>query len=100
MCQERGLTWQPQVLVLGDSVTEPQQIFVICHSISYEVPNAMKAVDVCFKMFFAFNLAYPVEVEDVWEFLQLAVYSVHTKYDRPSPAVRELINMKQIFVSI
>ena len=91
-CRQRGITWQPQVLVIGESILSIEQVFVLVEDMVYEVQTLTKAVDVCFKTLFLFNLEYASAVEDVWVLLQLALYDIHTVYDKPSSLVKELVS--------
>lgn len=60
---------QPRVLVLG-SLINPKQILIYFDSIKYKMFSALKAYDMCFKIFHVFNVEYPIESNDVWLFIQ------------------------------
>ena len=79
-CKQRDISCQPQVFVIRESLKEAQQVLVLCQGVAHEVKDIIKAVDVCFKMFFGFNLQYPVQVEDVWLLLQVSIYMIATLY--------------------
>lgn len=89
-CQEKGITWQPQVLVLGDSVINPAQTLVLVNDTVYEVGSLIKAVDVCFKAFFVLNAEYPPQARDPWLLLQRGVIGIRTEYDSKSARVDEI----------
>ena len=90
-CQERGITWQPQVLVLGNSVLIPEQVFVLVNDTVYEVDSLIKAVDVCFKSFFVFNAHYPPHAQEPWLLLQKAVFGIDTTFDAQSARIQEVL---------
>ena len=92
-CKQRGISCQPQVLVIGEILIEAQQVLVLCQGVAHEVKDIIKAVDVCFKMFLVFNLQYPVQVEDVWLLLQVSIYRIATPYDKLTPALKELLSI-------
>ncbi|XP_016663981.2 uncharacterized protein LOC107885069, partial [Acyrthosiphon pisum] len=52
----------------------------------------LKAVDICFKSFFALNLSYPTECDHVWEFVQKFFYDINTNHDKQYQSVDNTIN--------
>lgn len=89
-CQEKGITWQPRIVVLGESVIHPVQVLVLVNDTVYEVGSLIKAVDVCFKAFFVLNADYPPQVRDPWLLLQRGVMGIETEYDTRSARVDEI----------
>ena len=87
-----GVTVQPQLLLLGHNICRPDQYFIVLNNIVYEVDNLVKAVDLCFKSFFVFNLDYPVQAFDPWSFIQKGLYNITTPYDKIVPRVTDLIS--------
>ncbi|KAJ8018615.1 hypothetical protein HOLleu_43305 [Holothuria leucospilota] len=65
---------QPYVLILGGSRIDPQQVFVIIERHALPQTTLMKAIDVCYKAMFVFNLEYQKACIGTWEFLQKIVY--------------------------
>lgn len=86
---------QPYVLVLGDSLLEASQFFVILDDIVYEVETMIKAVDTCFKVFFVLNAQYPAMATEPWTFIQRAVFHIVTPYDKTTPRLIELFSFVQ-----
>ncbi|XP_063039821.1 uncharacterized protein LOC134435017 isoform X2 [Engraulis encrasicolus] len=70
-------TEYPFVLMLGDS-HQCSQAFVIINGAALEHPSLLSAIDTCFKAFFVFNIQYPHECAQVWEFIQ-------TVFEIPGP---------------
>lgn len=60
---------QPCILVIG-TLFDPKQILVYFDNIKYKMFSAIKAFDICFKIFHVFNIEYPIESSDVWLFTQ------------------------------
>ncbi|XP_071837036.1 uncharacterized protein [Apostichopus japonicus] len=92
-CRNHSVTWQPQVVVIGTSVLDVQQVFVFLNNIVYSVPSVVKGIDVCFKTFQVFNIEYPLECKSLWTFLQRGIYNIETQYDSVTPRVRELLSI-------
>lgn len=47
----------PFVLIIGDR-DDPHQVFVVAEGQALEQPNLLKAVDVCFKLFYVLDIHY------------------------------------------
>ena len=60
-CLKYNITWQPQVLVIGPSIVDAQQVFVLLDTAAYEAPNVLKWVGICFQVFLVFNVEYQQE---------------------------------------
>lgn len=93
-CKQRGITRQPQVLVLRDDQLGRlgrSNAFVIIENLTYPIDSVVKAIDVCFKAFFVFNAEYPKEALDPWTFIQKGVYDIVTVYDEESARVKEVL---------
>lgn len=66
-----GSTVQPYVVIVGnDDVDNPTHYYTIINDTQYQLETAIKAVDVCFKLYHVLNLEYPPEAEQVWYFLE------------------------------
>lgn len=65
----------------------------------YQVPTALMAIDVCFKIFHVFNVSYPPESEQIWYVIQLSLYKFSTKYDKQISYVMPIINSLNTRVS-
>lgn len=91
-CRQRGVTRQPQVLVLGASMlAEDCAYYCIIDDTIYQLDGLLKAVDVCFKTFFVYNIEYPVPCRSVWTFIQRAIYGIQTPFDALSPRVIDIM---------
>jgi len=79
----------PCILVIG-SLNDPKQILVYFDNIKYVVFSSTKAFDICFKIYHVFNIEYPMESIDVWQFIQTFFYNIHTKYDKTSSLLKQV----------
>lgn len=83
-----GLTVQPYVALL---CSDPQNelivtaSYVIINKYTFKAETPLKAVDICFKSFFTLNLKYPVQSDNVREFIQKFFYGIITKEDKKIP---------------
>jgi hypothetical protein len=85
------VTWQPQILLLGSDAFNIDQCLVLMTDTVFQCESLIKAVDVCFKSFFVFNLRYPAQATDSWLFIQQGLYGIHTENDKVSARLRELV---------
>lgn len=85
-----GLSLQPLPVIIGSSENF-EKCFTILDTVIYEVENPLKALDLIFKIFCAFHMQYPPECEQIWTFLQRAVYDICTDNDKIHAETYELI---------
>ncbi|GJQ68607.1 hypothetical protein Trydic_g17157 [Trypoxylus dichotomus] len=83
--KQNGETMQPLVVVQGDN--NNFQSYVMIDDIVYTLESPLKAVDTCFKTFFALNLKYPAESAHIWTFIQQKIYNIYTSLDKHLSAV-------------
>lgn len=80
---------QPFTLILGDR-EEQQVIFVVAEKKALQQTSLLKAVDVCFKLFYSLDLHYPWESATNWESFQKVIYSLGEAGETTSPAVNAM----------
>jgi len=87
-------TVQPYMIFVCGTESENQisEFYVIINNHIFKVESGLKAVDICFKSFFALNLNYPDESKQVWYFIQKYFYKIETKYDKCYQNVNNLIH--------
>ncbi|XP_067213606.1 uncharacterized protein [Linepithema humile] len=73
---------QPIAVIIGPSFDEIKQCFVVINTFRYEVETPLKAVDLVFKSCNALNIRYPLEVGQLFMFLQRAIYEFETLWDK------------------
>lgn len=83
-------------VILG-SPEKVEQCFTIFDTAVYEVDSPLKAVDLTFKMFHVLHMLYPPECEQIWTFLQRAVYNISTSRDKVHPKTSDLITKYRQF---
>ncbi|XP_067212552.1 uncharacterized protein [Linepithema humile] len=77
-----GVTSQPITVIVGPSFDEIHQCFVVINNLRYEVETPLKGIDLVFKICTALNIEYPLEIRQLFMFLQRAVYNFETLWDK------------------
>jgi len=65
-------------------------ILLYFDSIKYKMFSALKAYDMCFKIFHVFNVGYPLESNDVRLFIQTFFYNIKIKYDKSNVLIKQI----------
>lgn len=86
-----GERLQPYMIFI-ESNGQVTSFYVIINNHFYKVESPLKAIDICFKSFFVFNLNYPTQCQQVWQFIQNFMYGIITKYDKNFQNNNLLIN--------
>lgn len=86
----KSLTLQPIVVILMSNEV-PTKFFVRIDGTTYIQHNILAAIDLCFKSFHVFNLAYPRQSHNAWIFIQKFFYTITTAYDKTISSVSSLI---------
>lgn len=68
----------------------PQDYFLVVIKIKYTCKNIGDAIQTAFKIFFAFDAAYPAAAETIWLFFQIAVFDLPLPTDRPTDVINVL----------
>ncbi|KAK9736409.1 hypothetical protein QE152_g12506 [Popillia japonica] len=84
-----GVTVQPYVLAVGPDLNNIISSYLVIDRNVYKVQSMLKAIDICFKTYRALHLQYPLECEQIWLFLQKAIYGISTPCDKKIPICRD-----------
>ncbi|XP_048513603.1 uncharacterized protein LOC125501492 [Athalia rosae] len=90
-----GLPVQPYIIVVGPTLQNIKSFYVSIDKILYQLPSALKAIDICFKAFHTFNALYPPEAEHIWYLIQSGLYKFKTKWDKQVSYVMDIVNSIQ-----
>ena len=63
-------TIQPKLFVTTD-LNNAKSIFVAFDDIIFKFEDLIKAITSCFHIFMVFDLEYPLECRELWEFIQV-----------------------------
>lgn len=69
-------------MVFVETDSKVTYFYIIINKFCYKVESALKALDICFKSFFVFNLHYTPQCDQIWYFMQLFIYEIITKFDK------------------
>lgn len=95
-CDNKLSDLQPYVVVCG-SLTHTESTFVVLKkNVKYKVESTIKAVDLCFKIFFVLRLKYSLGCQYAWAFFHENIHDVKgSKRISASQAVSELNSATQ-----
>ncbi|KAJ8677582.1 hypothetical protein QAD02_013369 [Eretmocerus hayati] len=82
----------PFIVAVGDDVTQLKKFYVRVDGNMYEATSLFTALDMLMKIFFALNINYPVESENVLSFLQMGLYQISRQGEKLIPAVINVLN--------
>lgn len=85
-------TLQPYIIAVGPQLTEVNEFYIIIDDVIYKMENALRAVDIVYKIFQVLNIKYPSACEQIWLFIQKYVYGYSTKWDKRDKSVMNLID--------
>ena len=94
-CIKHNIPRQPHVMIMGDTLIAASHYYVVFDDHMYQMDSLIKAVDICFKVFFIFNLEYPTACADMWVIFQKSFFGINTPYDGSSPRVKDLCGFFQ-----
>lgn len=93
--RERGIETAPFLLVHGD-VKNLSGFLVWNNVVSYKFPNFLKALDICLKIYKAYNIDYPRHSSAVWDLLSAFLFDFDPISDKSNiTALCEAIRNKQ-----
>lgn len=67
-------------------------IFISVDNTLYKVSSALKAIDLCFKIFQIFDVEYPIESAHIWLLLQRVLYDYKSILDKMTPNITKAIS--------
>lgn len=81
---EKGLPVTPVIVVLGGQ--DPSGFTLWHKTFSFKFNSFLKALDVCLKLFKAYDISYPPQSDDIWSLLAGYLY----EFDITKPAIAGL----------
>lgn len=76
---EHKLILQPYVVINGPTLNSIHSSYVILGDLTYQVPTATLAVDICFQCMKVFHMKFSHVSSHVWQFLERQVYGFEVK---------------------
>ncbi|XP_066590164.1 uncharacterized protein [Prorops nasuta] len=97
LLEEFGQTLQPFVMVIGPTIGKIISAYICVNEIMYLAENVLKAIDICFKIFFVLNIQYSPESEHIWLLIQKYIYNINSNCDKKCSLVNEILSdLKQL----
>jgi hypothetical protein len=75
-----GATIQPYIIFVGKDFSSIDSCYIRVKLWCFDCP--LKALEICFRSYFVFNCAYPVENYDSCLIIQQYLFKLFTKYDK------------------
>lgn len=72
----RGLPDYPVIVVVGPSIEHVNQFFVSYKDIAYKAETFIKALDITFKVYKAYDISFPSEANGPWSFMAYVFYDL------------------------
>lgn len=79
--REKGIETAPFILVHGD-LQRPIGFLVWNNIVSYKLPNFLKALDICLKIYKAYNIDYPRQSLSIWDLLSAFLFGFDPVSDK------------------
>ena len=76
-----GLTDQPCAVIIGKTLDTIENCYIFIANHKFKVEPPLRCMDITFKAQHALHACYPPKREQLWLFLQRAVYKFRTKWD-------------------
>lgn len=83
-------TFQPTLVFIGPP-SNIHSFFVVFDDIRYECESIVECVQLAFAIFCALDVAYPVESEQIWLFLQETLFHIKLPGSKTSLSATRLI---------
>lgn len=90
-CSSSKTSLQPVIAAIGDK-QDWREFYVIFDSIKYKFGSFLESVNICFYIFFLFNLKYPDQCKNTWLFIQYYFFNIKNVFDPDVSAILTLIN--------
>lgn len=85
-------TIQPFLIVVGPNELDLQKVYVQVDNFRFETSTFIEGFDLLFKFYLMFKIAYPVESQNFWYFIQWGLYKIKTESDVQIPFVYNVLN--------
>ncbi|XP_055847022.1 uncharacterized protein LOC129912690 [Episyrphus balteatus] len=90
--QQKGDNVQPFIIVVGKDVINFKEIFLYFDGVKFPFISFIRAVDICFKTFFLFNLEFNNPSSNFWNFIQSLYFDDNKKCCTKAHILLNVIN--------
>lgn len=95
----RGFSLQPTLVFVGPTLSNITASYVQIDTVRYEFRTPLKALDTCFKAFYALDAEYQEECRAIWLFIQKYFYDLYLKEDNNIPRVTSILSSLKGLIS-
>lgn len=78
---------QPYIILVGSDIYSIETSYIRVNEQLWAFDCPLKALDNCFKLYFALHCEYPKQCYESWLILQLLLYKLVTPYDKSSSII-------------
>lgn len=89
---EKGETIQPFVMAIGENLLSLSEFYVYSDGNMYQFSSFIRSVDICFKIFYLFNIEYPKSSICFWHFIEKYFYNLNSATKKNFSKVELLIS--------
>lgn len=82
---EFNATLQPFAAIVGE-LENPEGFYIVVNNMHYKVESSVRMIELLYKLFHAFDVAYPLECESVWLFINELIFEMKTSQKSASAA--------------
>jgi len=94
-----GLTVQPFPPLVGDSVNQIENSYVVIDTSPILMDSPLRALEVTFKCYFALHCKYPTQSESQWIVLQKTLFDLYVPANRVNP-IANVWEVKKLIKSL
>ncbi|CAG5096523.1 Protein of unknown function [Cotesia congregata] len=87
---------QPYLILVGPNALDLKKIYIQVDNHRFEASTFADGFDLLFKFYLMFKLAYPIESQHFWYFIQWGVYKIKTESDVQIPSIFTIVNKLKI----
>ncbi|XP_065093331.1 uncharacterized protein LOC135714001 [Ochlerotatus camptorhynchus] len=94
-CRDRGISSAPFIIVRGPDWRNPTSFTVWNNVVSYKLPSFLKALDVCIKIYKAYDINFPPQSAVIWNLLSSYLFEIDpVKQDASVESLCSAIRLK------
>lgn len=93
--KSKGIALAPLVIVVAENLAKPSVFLVNTGGVFYQLPTFLKALDVCFKIFKAYDIPYPRESAGAWNLIGHCLYGFSPEAQNQTKVLSVAANIEE-----
>ncbi|KXJ68316.1 hypothetical protein RP20_CCG004294 [Aedes albopictus] len=93
--KSKGIALAPFVIVVAENLAKPSVFLVNTGGVFYQLPTFLKALDVCFKIFKAYDIPYPRESAGAWNLIGHCLYGFSPEAQNQTKVLSVAANIEE-----